>query len=88
MRTIIKKILEPFADAVYSGDKTFEVRKNDEGYQKGDVLRFKVMSSEYFTNPSHPLNDKMYEITYVLNGWGIEAGYVVLGIKPYKGEQG
>ena len=62
MRTIDKKILEPFADAILSGEKTFEVRKNDEGYQKGDIIRFKVMSSEYFTEPSHPLNKKKYEI--------------------------
>ena len=32
------KILESFADAVYSGEKNFEVRKNDRGYQKGDVV--------------------------------------------------
>ena len=83
-RTIIKKILEPFADAVYTGEKTFEIRENEEGYQKGDVIRFKVMSSEYFTNPSHPLNDQCYEITYVLSGWGLKEGYVVFGIKPYE----
>ena len=31
------KIRESFAEAVMRGDKTFEVRKNDRGYQKGDL---------------------------------------------------
>lgn len=81
-RTIVKKVLEPFADAILSGEKTFEIRKNEEGYQKGDIIRFEVMSSECFTNLTHPLNDKKYEITYVLSGWGLQDGYVALGIKP------
>lgn len=81
-RFIEKKILKPFADAVLAGEKTFEIRKNDEGYQKGDVLKFEVMDNEYFHNLTHPLNDREYEITYVLSGWGIQEGYVALGIVP------
>ena len=81
-RFIEKKILKAFADAVLAGEKTFEIRKNDEGYQKGDVLKFKVMDSEYSHNLTHPLNDREYEITYVLSGWGIQEGYVALGIVP------
>ena len=81
-RFIKKKILVPFADAILSREKTFEIRKNDEGYQKGDVLVFTVMDTEHFENPTHPLNGKEYEITYVLSGWGIENGYVALGIVP------
>ena len=34
----------------------------------------------------HSINDKTYEITYVLNGWGIENGYVVYGIKESETE--
>lgn len=81
-RVIEKKILNPFADAVLAGEKTFEIRKNDEDYQKGDVLKFKVMDNEHSHNPTHPLNDREYEITYVLSGWGIQEGYVALGIVP------
>lgn len=36
------KIFKSFADAIISGDKTFEVRHNDRGFQKGDKVRFKV----------------------------------------------
>ncbi len=79
------KILTEIADYVLSGDKTFEVRKNDRGYQRGDVVRFKtVREGQAFLLPEqdHPLNGKEYTITYVLSGWGIKEGYVVFGIKP------
>lgn len=81
------KIWESFANCVLDGSKTFEVRKNDRGFQKGDIIDFVVMDDggvchNYF----HQLNGKRYEITYVLSDWGIEKGYVALGIKEYKGE--
>ena len=76
------KILESFADAVYGGDKTFEVRKNDRGYQKGDIVEFVVLYADGCEYSGHPLSNKRYEITYVLSGWGIEDGYCVFGIKP------
>lgn len=73
------KIEKPYADAVLSGDKTFEVRYDDRGYQKGDVVEFNVIDGIYEIN--HPLNDKEFEITYVLHGWGIKEGWCVFGIK-------
>ena len=77
------KIRESFANAVNNGDKTFEVRKNDRGYQKGDTIQFVVLyDSDGCEMISHPLMEKTFEITYVLSGWGIEEGYCVFGIKP------
>ena len=77
------KIKESFATAVYTGDKTFEVRRNDRGYQKGDLVKFTVLyDSDGLEMINHPLTGKAYEITYVLSGWGIEEGYCVFGIKP------
>lgn len=76
------KIRQSFADAIYSGEKTFEVRKNDRGYQKGDTVRFTVLKdNDNIKAIDHPLNKVPYEITYVLSSWGIEEGYVVFGIK-------
>lgn len=76
------KIRESFAEAVFLGIKTFEVRKNDRGYQKGDLVYFTVLyDSDGLEMTNHPLAKQCYEITYVLNGWGIEDGYVVFGIK-------
>lgn len=35
------KVVPPYFDALVSGSKTFEVRKNDRAYQRGDVLRLR-----------------------------------------------
>ena len=82
------KIMKEFADAVASGDKTFEIRENDRSYQRGDFVVFHVMQKGMaFLLPmaDHPLNGKRYEITYVLSGWGLQDGYVALGIRPADG---
>ena len=77
------KIRESFANAVYSGDKTFEVRKNDRGYQKGDYVEFIVLyDSDGCEYVDHPLSKHRFKITYVLSGWGIEEGFCVFGIVP------
>ena len=85
MKTHTIKILEDFADAVASGEKTFEIRENDRGYQKGDCVRFVVVDKSG-VKVKHPLsgNKYAYEITYVINGWGLKEGYVVFGIKKVK----
>nr|DAT62222.1 MAG TPA: protein of unknown function (DUF3850) [Caudoviricetes sp.] len=77
------KILKQFADEIKQGNKYFEVRKNDRAYQKGDVIQFKAIEKhgDMEIEVEHPINHVLYEITYVLSGWGIEKGYVVLGIK-------
>lgn len=73
------KLREEFADAVYSGEKTFEIRYNDRGYQKGDTVVFKVVKENY--DVVHPLNGIEFEITYVLNGWGLKNDLIVFAIK-------
>ncbi len=77
------KISEDFADAVYYREKTFEIRLNDRGFQRGDKVRFNVIDKNGL-KVSHCLNDMDYEITYVLNGWGLKEDYVVFGIKEVK----
>jgi len=73
------KLQYGFCDAVFSGEKAFEVRYNDRGFQRGDTVRFIAMDGE--SEIPHPINDVNYEITYVLSGWGIKEDYVVFGIK-------
>lgn len=75
------KIREEFADAVLNGDKTFELRENDRGYQKGDFVKFTVLDRLNVPYVSHKLHDEIYEITYVLNGWGLEPNKVAFSIR-------
>jgi ParB family chromosome partitioning protein len=84
MRVHNLKILNDFADAVAMGDKTFEIRENDRGYQKGDYIKFLAIEKNGTPN-HHCINNKLYLITFVMNGWGIKNGYVVLGIKESEG---
>ena len=74
------KIMDVFADAVISGQKSFEVRLNDRNYQRGDHVVFTAVN-ESKVNIYHPINEEEYEITYVLSGWGLKEGYVAFGIK-------
>ena len=80
MRVHDLKILNDFADSVVAGDKTFEIRENDRGFQKGDFIKFQAIDKTGF-NIQHLINNKLYEITFVLNGRGIENRYVALAIK-------
>ena len=63
--------------AIVDGTKNFEVRNNDRDYQVGDRLYLAEWEDDKYTGMvvTKP-------ITYVLEGgqFGIEAGYVVLGL--------
>ena len=76
-------------NAVQSGEKTFEVRKNDRGFQTGDLIRFIPTDGTSYRSSDgtvrehakHEISGHTYKITYILNGWGIKNGYVVMGIR-------
>lgn len=74
-----------FCDPVLDGRKTFELRKNDRGFQTGDLIRFVPVRFEATETadryPYHPVSDRLYEITYMLNGWGLNPDCVALAIK-------
>lgn len=68
-----------FCDAVLNGDKSFELRINDRGFQKGDHIKFiPVRGSLPIV---HEIAKAIFEITYVLNGHGLKEDYVCLAIK-------
>lgn len=89
MKTHNLKLSIEFCDAVLSGEKTFEVRKNDRGFQTGDLIRFIPTDGTSYRSSDgtvrehakHEISGHTYKITYILNGWGIKNGYVVLGIR-------
>lgn len=78
-----------YFDAVLRGDKTFEVRVNDRGFQKGDLLELRRMrDQDGFTHTCDLSTPSlMREVTYVYSGGptlrdngGVQAGHVVLGL--------
>ncbi len=78
------KLQKEYADAVLSGDKSFEIRFDDRGYQKGDYIQFNVIGGIYEVN--HKLNDKIFVITYILHGWGLQENWCALAIKEAENE--
>ena len=77
------KVLSSFVYPILHGEKTFEIRENDRGYQKGDIVEFEVVSDEWTDKNRSVVQElqcRSYEITYVINGWGLKNGYVVFGI--------
>lgn len=81
------KLAEEFVEPIGSGDKNFEVRENDRGFQKGDIVVFHQAEITSFGSPGGraeylPWPLPPFVITYVLSGWGIQNNYVVFGIKP------
>jgi hypothetical protein len=82
-----------FFDAVKRGDKPFDVRKNDRGYQRGDVLVLRKWdpaphNGSHYVKPdgghvtyADRADTVRLDVTYVLSGFGIESGYVCMGIK-------
>ncbi|WP_300807926.1 DUF3850 domain-containing protein [uncultured Desulfovibrio sp.] len=77
--THVLKLADKYWEAVRSGEKTFEVRYNDRGFQVGDHVKFRRVDSE----------DEMgmdFIITYVLTHAdfpeGIPEGWCVFGMRP------
>lgn len=92
------KIEKQFADEIVSGMKNFEIRcENDKVFQKGDSVEFLVNPSQFYiagdqgeciiTKEDHPINGRIYDITYVLHGWGLREGYCAFAIKERVNEE-
>ena len=84
MTTHRLKIHEQYANAVMNGTKTFEVRKNDRGYEVGDKIVFDVVTNEGYSigeAARHPLNGATYRIDYILDDFeGLAQKYVAFAI--------
>jgi len=75
------KTVRPYFQHVQRLAKTFEIRRDDRGFQPGDLLILAEWDGQ-FTG-----QDCAREVTYVLRdgeGFGVKPGYVVLGIREPK----
>lgn len=86
------KTLPAYWDAMRRGEKTFEVRRDDRGFQKGDMLELirhdgrnfcPEMGADWNRLPTKDDHTLRREIAYILTGgqFGIEPGYVVMALK-------
>lgn len=67
-------------DDLRSGRKSFDIRKNNRGFQTGDRIAFRKFCPEkkQYTNPAESLTA---DIGYILSGFGLKSDYVCLGLK-------
>ena len=75
----------PF-QAVWSGYKKAEIRRNDRDFHIGDdlLLQETEYSSQEMTNEKQPLEYTGREIeatiTHIIEGYGLESGFVALSL--------
>ena len=84
MKTIWKKILPWYFEAVRNGSKTFEIRKDEDGFEVGDHIILCEWSGTAYTGFTFEV-----EITYILRDaeqYGLVPGFCILGIKALDGK--
>lgn len=73
------KILPQYFQPVWDGTKTFELRKDDRDYQRGDILVLREWDGEKYTGSA-----LCVKVTYILQDadkYGLKNGYVIMGIR-------
>lgn len=72
------KTTQPYFDEVRKGNKRFELRKNDRGFKKGDIIILREWNEETKNYTDRQL---CLEIRYILEDYpGLEEGYCILGV--------
>lgn len=77
MKRIEKKILPEYFEAVEAGDKNFELRKDEDKIQVGDMITLREWTGTQYTGRSITKR-----ITYVLRNvpqYGLMQGYCIFG---------
>lgn len=74
---IKKKILPEYFKDVQSGAKRFEIRKDEDDIQVGDVLELREWTGKEYTGETY-----ICDVTYVLRNvpeYGLMDGYCIIG---------
>lgn len=74
------KCQQPYFDAILSGEKTFEIRKNDRDYRAGDRLNLREWDDDA---GEYTGREQAVDVLYRMPGgrWGIPADYCVMSIR-------
>ena len=77
------KILPKYYKKVLTGEKRFELRKDDRDFKVGDIIKLCEYDGKGLTG-----RDTLYDVIYKLDGgeYGLEEGYCILSIKPHGSE--
>lgn len=80
MKKVTMKISPKYYEAVLSNDKQFELRKDEDGLEVGDILILKEWDGEKFTG--HFVN---VPVRYIMRGeeaerCGVQKGWCVIGL--------
>ncbi len=80
-----------YFDVILSGEKTFEVRRDDRGFQRGDIVELQKCEKKLIGGyeviadiRGQAMYVKRFRIGWILTGgqFGIEPGYVVFSLEP------
>lgn len=79
------KTWQPYFDAVASGEKNFELRKQDRPFMVGDDLLLQEWNP---TTKEYTGKELKRRVTYILVGgmFGLTQGYCILGLKEITSE--
>lgn len=72
------KTLLPYYNDIRIGNKTFELRKDDRNYKKGDWLRLKEFDNGKFTG--REIDVRVLYVLRNVEDYGLKKGFVILGI--------
>jgi len=83
----VLKTVQPYFEALWSGEKRFEVRKNDRCFQVGDGLCLREYDA---VAGSYSGRLVMAKVLYILVGpqFGVEAGYCVMSLGAMRQVEG
>jgi hypothetical protein len=70
-----------FIDPLESGEKPFEIRKDDRNYQVGDILNLHEFDP---VKQQYGKRFVIRQVTYVMRSarFGLKKGYCIMGLKP------
>lgn len=80
-KMIEKKILPEYFEEVVNGNKTFELRKDEDNILPGDILVLREWSSD----KGYSNRIAIMRVSYVLRNcpeYGLAEGYCIIAIKP------
>lgn len=89
------KCHDVYFDAIERGEKTFEIRRDDRGFQKGDFVTlvryvkgaFSAYEIDCDYSTGKPRKTLTFRIGWILTGgqFGLEPGYVAFSLKKIDG---